>query len=114
MTERVGSIDDRAWLARMLADFSAAGIAEVFAVSGDAARPLRRLVRSWRTSPSSDGRFALGVAGYPEGHPDWSVPELLDALEAKQHLASSLVTQMCFSATAIADYVAFLRCEGVS
>ena len=47
------------------------------------------------------------------GTPDRTGAQLLDALLAKQHLASSVVTQMCFSATAISDYVRFLRSEGV-
>jgi methylenetetrahydrofolate reductase (NADPH) len=39
--------------------------------------------------------------------------DVLDALLAKQHLASHVVTQMCFSAGKILDYVALLRREGV-
>jgi methylenetetrahydrofolate reductase (NADPH) len=39
--------------------------------------------------------------------------DLLDALLAKQHLASHVVTQMCFSAPKILDYAALLRREGV-
>jgi methylenetetrahydrofolate reductase (NADPH) len=38
---------------------------------------------------------------------------VLDALLAKQHLASSVVTQMCFSSEKILDYAALLRREGV-
>jgi methylenetetrahydrofolate reductase (NADPH) len=111
------SIGDRPRLARMIADFEAAGITEVFAISGDAARPAGPYADSLALMEDiaglSGGRLAVGVAGYPEGHPDRTGAELLDALLAKQHLASSVVTQMCFSAAAITDYVALLRGEGV-
>jgi methylenetetrahydrofolate reductase (NADPH) len=39
--------------------------------------------------------------------------DLVDALVAKQHLATSGVTQMCFSAPKIFDFAALLRREGV-
>jgi methylenetetrahydrofolate reductase (NADPH) len=54
-----------------------------------------------------------GVAGYPEGHPSVAALDLIDALQEKQHLATSVVTQMCFSAPKILDFAALLRREGV-
>lgn len=54
-----------------------------------------------------------GIAGYPEGHPLVGPVDVLDALLAKQHLASHVVTQMCFSASTILDFAALLRREGV-
>jgi methylenetetrahydrofolate reductase (NADPH) len=61
----------------------------------------------------SGGSITAGIAGYPEGHPSMSGLDLLDALLAKQHLATHVVTQMCFSAPTILDYAALLRREGV-
>ncbi|GAB4098157.1 methylenetetrahydrofolate reductase [Sinomonas halotolerans] len=111
------SIVDRARLARALREFASAGITEVFAVSGDAAQPAGPYADSTSLlediADLSGGAFAAGVAGYPEGHPQRSGPELLDALLAKQHLAASVATQMCFSAAAITDYAALLRAEGI-
>ena len=40
--------------------------------------------------------------------------DMLDALLAKQHLASHVVTQMCFAPEKIRDYAALLRREGVA
>jgi methylenetetrahydrofolate reductase (NADPH) len=54
-----------------------------------------------------------GVAGYPEGHPSVAALDLVDALLAKQHLATHVVTQMCFAAPKILDYAGLLRREGV-
>src|SRR5919112_961527 len=56
---------------------------------------------------------ACDAAGNPEGHPAVGPVDLLDGLLAKQHLASHVVTQMCFSAVKIHDYAALLRREGV-
>lgn len=110
-------IADRARLARALRSFEAAGITEVFAIGGDAAQPAGpyadALALMEDVAELSGGRLAIGVAGYPEGHPSLGAVDLLDALLKKQHLASSVVTQMCFSATAIGDYVSLLRTEGV-
>jgi hypothetical protein len=47
-----------------------------------------------------------GVAGYPEGHPFVGPADMLDALLARQGLASHVVTQMCFSAEKILHYAA--------
>lgn len=110
-------IADRARLARALRGFEAAGITEVFAVGGDTAQPAGPYADALQLMEDiadlSGGRLAIGVAGYPEGHPSHGAVELLDALLKKQHLASSVVTQMCFSAPVIGDYVSLLRAEGV-
>lgn len=110
-------IADRARLARALRAFETAGITEVFAIGGDAPQPAgpyaNALALMEDVAELTGGRIAIGVAGYPEGHPSLGPVEVLDALLEKQHLASSLVTQMCFSASAIGDYVSLLRTEGV-
>ncbi|MDQ4489988.1 methylenetetrahydrofolate reductase [Sinomonas sp. ASV486] len=111
------SIGERSQLARALRGFQTAGITEVFAVGGDAAQAAGPYANSLELMEDiaelAGGQFAIGVAGYPEGHPDHSGIDLLDALLAKQHLAANIVTQMCFSASAISAYVALLRSEGI-
>jgi methylenetetrahydrofolate reductase (NADPH) len=111
------SVPDRPRLTRALREFEAAGITEVFAIGGDAPQPAGPYAGALELMEDiaelSGGRFAIGVAGYPEGHPDLDAADLLDALRAKAHLASSVVTQMCFSAQTIADYTALLRAQGL-
>lgn len=111
------SIGDRARLARALRRFEAAGITEVFAVGGDEPDPAGPYADALGLMEDiaelSAGRLSIGIAGYPEGHPTHGSVEILDALLAKQHLAANVVTQMCFSASAIAAYVGLLRSEGV-
>jgi methylenetetrahydrofolate reductase (NADPH) len=61
------------------------------------------------------GIRALGIAGYPEGHPKIGNDALFKALAEKiaaaeaTGLAVEIVTQFCFDARAILDYVARLR-----
>ena len=54
-------------------------------------------------------RFCLARRLFGFGNDEAQV----DALLAKQHLATHVVTQMCFSAPKILDYTALLRREGV-
>ena len=110
-------LDHRAQLSGIIRDCEAAGITEVFAIGGDgpqAAGPYQSsLPLLADIAECSGGSITAGIAGYPEGHPSVSGLDLLDALLAKQHLATHVVTQMCFSAPAILDYVALLRREGL-
>lgn len=64
------------------------------------------------------GIRTVGIAGYPDGHPRISDDELRRALAAKIAAAEStglvveIVTQFCFDAGAIMDFVARLRAFG--
>jgi methylenetetrahydrofolate reductase (NADPH) len=65
------------------------------------------------------GIRSIGVAGYPEGHPRIPTDELDRALTEKiaaaeaTGLAVEIVTQFCFNARPIIDYVARLRGYGI-
>ncbi|MCU1515812.1 MAG: methylenetetrahydrofolate reductase [Pseudarthrobacter sp.] len=111
------SLQSRAELTGILRDCSAAGIGEVFVIGGDRKRPAGIYTSALPVlediAQYTGGMMRAGIAGYPEGHPLVGPVDVLDALLAKQHLASSVVTQMCFSAPAILDYAALLRREGV-
>lgn len=111
------AIESREQLAGILGECSAAGITEVFAIGGDAAVPAGPFGTSadlLREIAELTGRtMKVGVAGYPEGHPAIGGSQLLDDLVAKAELADHIVTQMCFSGSTIADYIAGLRRDGV-
>ncbi|VXB23332.1 5,10-methylenetetrahydrofolate reductase [Arthrobacter sp. 9AX] len=111
------SIRSRAELTEIVRGCDAAGIREVFVIGGDrkqqvgaygSALPVLEDIAQY-----TGGTMRAGVAGYPEGHPSISPVDLLDGLLAKQHLASHVVTQMCFAAEKIQDFAALLRREGV-
>jgi methylenetetrahydrofolate reductase (NADPH) len=111
------SIRTRAELTDIVRGCDAAGIREVFVIGGDRKQPAgvydSALPVLEDIAQYSSGMMRAGVAGYPEGHPLVSPVDLLDGLLAKQHLASHVVTQMCFSAGKIHDFAALLRREGV-
>lgn len=111
------SLRDRAELTRILRDCDAAGIREVFVIGGDRKQPAgpyeSALPLLEDIAQYSGGLMRAGIAGYPEGHPSAGPVDVLDALVAKQHLASHVVTQMCFAPEKILDYAALLRREGV-
>jgi methylenetetrahydrofolate reductase (NADPH) len=111
------SLQSPAELARILRDCDVAGIGELFVIGGDRKQPAgpyeSALPLLEDIAYYSGGAMQAGVAGYPEGHPSVGPVNMLDALLAKQHLASHVVTQMCFSAPKILDYAALLRREGV-
>lgn len=56
----------------------------------------------------------VGVAGYPEGHPQISAGRLMEALIEKQGHASHVVTQMCFEVAPIVGWVESARDAGVT
>lgn len=111
------SVQSRSELTGILRNCTDADIGEVFVIGGDrkhpagpydSALPLLEDIEQY-----SSGLIRAGVAGYPEGHPFLDPGAGVDALLAKQHLASHVVTQMCFSAPRVLDYVALLRRVGV-
>src|SRR5581483_1055443 len=65
------------------------------------------------------GLRSLGIAGYPQGHTRISDDQLLRTMTDKiagaetTGLAVEIVTQFCFDARAILDYVARLRTFGI-
>ena len=109
-------IASRAELHSLLAQLQDAGISELFLVAGDRRAPagpyswsghLLEAVKEF----SSD--FSAGIAGYPEGHPELSQEQLSGNLASKAPMASSLVTQMCFSPAAISQYLHSLSEDGI-
>ena len=112
------SIRSRAELTGIVRGCDAAGIREVFVIGGDRKQAAGNYDSAFPVlediAQYTGGLMLAGVAGYPEGHPAVSPLDLLDGLLAKQHLATHVVTQMCFDAGKIHDYAALLRREGVN
>lgn len=110
-------VRDRGHLAELLDRCASAGIRDVFVVGGDTndRGEIHDGLALLRMMDELGHRFdAVGVAGYPEGHP--SIPEevLLSSLKEKQEHATYLTTQMSFDANAISSWVARMRGTGVT
>ena len=110
------SITGEAELHSLLLQLQEAGVSELFLVAGDRRTPAGPY--SWSgqlleaVNTYSPG-FSVGIAGYPEGHPQLSQEQLTSSLLTKAPLASSMVTQMCFSAEAISRYLRTIRKSGI-
>lgn len=98
-----------------------AAVERVLVIAGDRAEcgPFRRAADAIDSGLlQRRGVRALGVAGYPDGHPRIGPDELRLALSEKIAAAEAtgleveIVTQFCFEAKAILDYVARLRAFG--
>ena len=55
----------------------------------------------------------IGMAAHPEGHPDVSDEILMEALEEKKDLADFIVTQMCFDAEILNDWMKQIHKKGI-
>jgi len=112
----IAALDD--FLARLNGE---AGVAHALVIAGDRAEcgPLRRAL------DAIDGGIlrrrgirTISIAGYPDGHPRIGEVELNRALGEKivaaeaTGLAVEIVTQFCFNAGAILDFVARVRTFG--
>jgi methylenetetrahydrofolate reductase (NADH) len=111
-------------LAKLLGDLrDAARIDRVFVIAGDSPRPLGpyedalAVIRSGLLA--RHGIRQVGIAGYPQGHPQLpperlsrAMKEKLAALTEAGHVAE-IVTQFAFDADALAAWVARLRADGL-
>ena len=110
-------IRDRAHLQALLGRCASAGIRDAFVVGGDAKDrgEVHDGLALLRLMEELGHPFeAVGVPGYPEGHP--SIPDdvLLSSLKEKQEHATYLTTQMSFDADAIGSWIARVRRSGVT
>ena len=113
----IGALDD--FLARLNGE---AGVRRALVIAGDRTEygPFRRALDAIDSGIlRRRGIRAIGVAGYPDGHPRIGVDELDRALAEKiaaaeaMGLAVEIVTQFGFDARAILDYIARLRAFGI-
>ncbi len=106
----------RAELRGIVARLGDIGTRQVFVVGGDADDPGEHhdamdLIRAMEDI--GHPFEAIGVTGYPEGHPSISDELLMQALIDKQPYASSITTQMCFDVGAIERWIREIRANGI-
>ena len=109
-------VRDREHLASLLDEVAAAGIDRAFVVGGDAEEP-GTFLDGLSLLEAMDGLGRLpgeiGIPCYPQGHPTIPDDRLLAALHAKARFASYMTTQLCFDVSAIAEWLAARRAEGI-
>jgi len=115
--QSTGALDE--FLARLNGE---ANVQRLLAIAGDrdAHGPFRSAIDAIDSgSFRRRGMRAIGIAGYPQGHPRISDEVLMRAMSEKiaaaeaTGLAVDIVTQFCFDARAIVDYAAKLRAVGL-
>lgn len=110
-------VADHGHVERIAGRLRANRVAELFVIGGDQRPPLGRYASGRELlddlAPLVPG-LRIGVPGYPEGHPSISDRRLLGELTAKQDLASTIVTQLCFDPAAIAGWADSIRAAGIT
>lgn len=100
---------------RIVERLGSAGVREVFVIGGDAPQPAGSfsdaldLLRVLPTDPA----LTIGIGAHPEGHPFLDDESADRLLRTKAEHASYMVTQMCFDATALLDWVRRIRAQGI-
>ena len=112
------SIANRDELKHIIARTSAAGVSDVFVIGGDRSQPIGRYSDALALLQDLERlghRFEhVGVACYPDFHPFLDQERLMLALQAKQRLATYMVSQICFDTAALARWFLKARGAGIS
>ena len=93
------------------------GIESIFVPGGDRPEPMGDfnnaldLLRALKKLGHNLNK--IGMAAHPEGHPDVSSEVLMEALEEKKDLADFIVTQMCFDAKILNNWMAEIHKIGI-
>jgi len=93
-------------------------IISIFVPGGDAPRPAgaySKALELLRDIAEFEHRFTeIGIAGHPEGHPAVSNEVLIEEMRQKQQYSNYVVTQMCFDAKIIGNWVRDIRDDGIA
>jgi methylenetetrahydrofolate reductase (NADPH) len=110
-------VRDRGHLDELLQECERQGIDDVFVPGGDAEEPAGEFTSSLELLQAMEERghpfSRVGIAGYPEGHHIIDDATLYSELHRKQRFATYIVSQMCFAAEPIVDWVRRLRDEAI-
>jgi methylenetetrahydrofolate reductase (NADPH) len=120
----VRNIAGRAELDDLLSNLAArAGVRRVLVIAGDRDQPAGPFATALELIESGllqrHGIVEIGIAGYPEGHPRIAPLVLEQSFAAKIEAASQtglavhIVTQFCFDAAAVVNWIARLRDHGI-
>jgi methylenetetrahydrofolate reductase (NADPH) len=108
---------DQSQVADVVARLRAAGVRSIFVIGGDSRRPVGQFPDAYsllKAIQAVDHSFAeVGVAGYPEGHTAIPQDAIDYALRQKAPIATHIITQICFDATATSSWAARIAASGV-
>jgi methylenetetrahydrofolate reductase (NADPH) len=109
-------VRDRRHLEEIVARLQSAGVREVFVIAGDARQPAGEFEGAaalLSAMQELDEHFdEVGISGYPESHHFISDETTIEAMFAKEPMATCIVSQICFDADVIATWVRRVRDRG--
>lgn len=109
-------IRDGAHLDEMLDRLLAAGVRELFVPAGDAEAAAGEFEAAAdlleAMGPRRSEFEAIDITGYPESHHLISDEETIRAMFAKAPMATHIISQICFDAPTILDWIAKVRARG--
>lgn len=110
-------VRDAAHLRDILAQLDDQRVKSIFVPGGDLREPLGQFDSALQLlrvmAEIGHGLTNIGVAAHPEGHPFIDAGTLQLVLQDKQELASYLVTQMCFDAGRVIEWLTDIRRRGI-
>jgi methylenetetrahydrofolate reductase (NADPH) len=109
-------VRDRAHLEEIVARLRAVDVREVFVIAGDARQPAGAYTGAAELLAAMGElreSFAdIGISGYPESHHFISDETTIEAMFAKEPMATYIVSQICFDPNVIATWVKRVRDRG--
>jgi methylenetetrahydrofolate reductase (NADPH) len=109
-------VRDRSHLEEIVARLRAAQVRDVFVIAGDARHPAGEYAGAAELLAAMGelrDQFAdVGISGYPESHHFISDETTIEAMFAKEPMATYIVSQICFDAEVIATWVRRVRDRG--
>ncbi|MFD1599373.1 methylenetetrahydrofolate reductase [Halobellus rarus] len=94
-----------------------AGITDIFVPGGDKEEAVGEFESAYDLLVALDEleyEFEeVGITGYPEGHDFISDEELAEAMEKKAPYATYIVTQLCYDADTILEWIEEIRARGI-
>jgi methylenetetrahydrofolate reductase (NADPH) len=110
-------IEDAAELDEIAGALHEAGVTDIFVPGGDRDEPVGEFASAHELLVALEElgyEFEeVGIGGYPTGHDAIDDETLREAIDRKAPHATYLVTQMCFDAEAIVDWIEGIREQGV-
>lgn len=111
------AVTDRDQLSAIADRLQDAGISDIFVPGGDNEEPAGEFSSSYELLVALDEMGisfdGIGITGYPEGHPKIDDEALISALHKKEPYATYAVTQLCYDADTIIDWIEETRELGV-
>ena len=109
-------VRDQDHLEELLDRLRSAGVSDLFVIAGDAREPAGQFPDAAALLAAMgelrEGFAEVGISGYPESHHLISDETTIEAMFAKESMATYIVSQICFDADVIVTWVRRVRARG--